>query len=64
MGFEGIILSEIKYCMISLLCVVLNKQTKILELIDRENRLWLPEVRGPKQVNGLKRFIFIVVKWI
>ena len=64
MGFEGIILSEIKYCMISLLCVFLNKQTKILELTDIENRLWSPEVRGPKQVKGLKRFIFLVVKWI
>jgi len=39
------------------------KQTKILELMDMENRLWLPEVRGPKQVKGLKRFIFLVVKW-
>ena len=39
------------------------KQTKILELMDMENRLWLPEVRGLKQVKGLKRFIFLVVKW-
>ena len=46
MGLEGIMLSGInqtqkdKYCMIFLICGLLNKN----KLTDKRNRYWLPEV--------------------